>query len=278
MRQLFAPDVIRAFQRQRTHTPATAGEIIQKLAPPLLKHNSKDALIVIVKDRNKGLYFSNLENQPGVKIVPFNQLRPIVRDAGNANVSTADPSPPTSTDTPQEGYTAAEVEAVTRTQRLWRSSYRKIKDRRSYMQRPDARAIAHFIFLGAQCPDRLSTTNKVAIRALLVSYGVAASLRLSGARDTLSKLHKDAMTCAEEVEISTDLFASVDDILCRNRDVEALLKNVEDKMPEESLTGLVKEGVLSVLEKEMKVVEKILVQAEEIMLQARKMLEVVSHK
>lgn len=252
--------------------------MIQRLAPPLLKHNSKDALIVIVKDRTKGLYFSNLEDQPGVKTVPFDQLRSNVPDAGDANASAADPSPSTSTEAPQQEYTAAETEAITRIQRSWRSCYRKIKDRRSYMQRPEARAIAHFISLGAQCPATLSFIDKVAFRALLISKGVLTSLKLADARDTLSKLHKDAMTCAEEVEISTELFASVDDVLHRNRDVETLLKNVEEKTSEEYLTDLVREGVLSVLETQMKDVEKTLVQAEELMLQARKMLDTVSHK
>lgn len=278
MRQIFTPNAIRAFRRQKTHTPATAGEMLQGLAPPLLKLNSKDALIVIVKDRTKGLYFSNLEDQPGVKTVPFDQLRSNVPDAGNANVSAADPSPSTSTDAPQQEYTVAETEASTKIQRSWRSCYRKIKDRRSYMQRPDARAITHFISLGAQCPATLSFVDKVAFRALLISKGVSTSLKLAGAREALSKLHRDAMTCAEEVEISTELFASVDDVLHRNRDVEALLKNAEEKISEEYLGGLVKEGVLSVLETQMKDIEKTLVQAEEIMLQARKMLDTVSHQ
>ena len=101
------------------------------------------------------------------------------------------------------------------------------------------------------------------------------SLRLAEARDSLSKLQGDAMACVEKVEISTGVFESIDDIVRRNSQVEALLIQADEKMSDACIMELVKTGVLPALEKAMKDVQNIVLEAEQGMLETRKSLDAV---
>ena len=264
----FGYDFVRAYHF-RSPTPL---EIVPKLAPSFLNYNGKDALVVVIKDRSKGSPFFKIEHQTGTKTVSFDQLCP------RTPIPAASPDLPSSTPTEdlQEEYTPAERETITKFQRLWRSYSRKIKNRRSYMQLPEARAIAHFISLGTECPPALRFIDGVAFRNTLVSKGVAMSLRLAVARDTLSKLQKDAMRCVDNAELGIEMFQTIDDVLHRNIQVETLLRSVEEKMSDECIEGVVKMGVLTVLAKAMKDVEDMVAEAEQVMLETRNMVDAVS--
>ncbi len=251
--------------------------ITPKLASALLNCNGKDALTLVIKDRGSSSPFSNLESQPGVKTVSFNEICP--RTSTPTAIDTPAETPSfTSTEDPKEEYSLAETEAAVRIQRLWRLVSRRIKDRRAYMKLPEARAIAYLISLGAQCPDSLTFIERTAFRDTLIAKGVAMSFRVAAARDTLSRLQKDAMMCAEKVEISTGLFESVDDMLHRNSQVEATLKKAEEQMSDEQLEGLVRDGVVSMLEKAMEEVEGVVAEAERVMCETWKLIEAVSRK
>ena len=249
--------------------------ITAKLGPSFLRYNGKDCLVVVIKHQTKDIKFPGLEHQPGVKSVSFDHVCPRTRTSA-ATPALADIPRSTSTGFSQQEYTTAETEGITKIQRLWRSCYRKIKDRRSYMQLPEARAVARFIALGAKCPATLDFVDRVALRGILISQGAATSLKLAEVRGTLSRLQEDAIACAEKVEISTQLFEYVDDILCRNRDVEALLGKAEEKMSEHYLVGLVKDGVPSMLEKTLKDIEDVILDIERDMLETRSMIDAVS--
>ena len=273
---MFARDSIRAFKQLKVGTHATGGLIVQKLAPQLLKHESgKDAIAVIIKDRSKGLHFSNLEGQPGVKTLPFDQLRPHAPNTPDATVST-DPPLPASIENPQGEYTKAEQDAVAKIKQVWLSCSPKIKRRRSYISDPECRAIARYFNMSASCPATTELRDRIAMRRLLVSRGVSLRLRLDAGRESLSRLQRDAMACVENVEVSVGVFESVDGILGRNREVELLLKRAEENMSEESLMGLVKDGVLSALEKALKNVEDVIAEIERSLLETRKMIDAVS--
>ncbi len=268
---VFEFDFVRA-KHLRSHNPA---EIALKLAPSFSQYNGKDCLTVVIKDQNKRSQFSSLENQRGVKTVLFDQLCPQIPTPA-VTLDSAENFPSPSTDALQEEYTPAEMEAIMKFQRLWRTCSRKIKDRRSYMQLPEARAIAHFISLGAELPATLTFIDSVAFRDALISKGVAMSLRLGVARDTLSNLQKDAMTCVDKVDINAGLFESIDDVLHRNGQTETLLKGADRKISDECIMGVVKMGVLAVMEKVMKDFEDIVTKAEQDLLETRKMLDSVS--
>ena len=269
--ETFGYDFVRA-HHFRGPTPY---DITAKLEPSFLRYSGKDCLVVVIKHHIKDTRFPRLEHQPGVKSVSFDHICPPTPTSATTPALTDNP-PSTSTDSSQQEYTTAELEAITKIQRLWRSCHRKVKDRRSYMQLPEARAVARFIALGAKCPATLSFVDRVALRGLLIAQGVAASLKLADVRGTLSKLQEDAMSCAEYVDISTQLFESVDEVLGRIRDVDALLGKAEEKMSEGYLEGLIKEGRASDLEKALNEVESVIANIEQSMLETRKMISTVS--
>ena len=267
---------MREFKQLKVVTHTTPGLIFQKLAPQLLKNEeSKDAVAVIVKDRSKGLHFANLEGQPGVKTVPFDQLCPLPQNVQDANVST-DTALPTSIENQQGEYTKAETDAVAKIKQVWRSVSAKIKRRRSYISDPECRAIARFFNMSASCPGTMERRDRKTMRRLLVLQAVSLRLRLGAGREALSRLQADAMACVENVEVGVEVFESIDGILGRNREVEPVLRKAEERMCEEDLKGLVQEGLLSKLEKALNDVEDLLVGMERDMRDTRVMIEKVS--
>ena len=233
----------------------------------------------MIRDRTKGSPFYILEHQPGVRTVAFDQLYPSVPTPAAAGIPSEQTLPlahPDDADAVDGQYSAEETEAMIKIQRLWRSVSTKIKARRSYVSVPLCQATTRFFNLGAQCPDSVHGGARKAIRRLLLSQGVRLALRLDGAKELLSRLQDDAMSCIVNVEIDQGVDKSVDEILCGNRDVEDLLGKAEGNMSEEYLEGLVKEGGVSDLEKALNEVEDVIVKIEQSMLQTRKMIDAVS--
>ena len=275
--KVFEYDFIKAFHlRSRT-----SDELTQRLATSLQKYNGKDALVIVIKDRKKRHAFLNLEGQPGVRTLSFEILCPpaptstATSDSAGQNALSASAG---GLHGAHDQYSPAETEATNKIQRIWRSVSVKIKNRRSYVSIPECRATARLFNLGAQNPDIVNAGDRKAIRRLLLSHGVALSLRLETAKELLSKLQEDTMTCIEKVDISQAVEKSVDDVLCRNGDVEALLLKAEGNMSDECVARVVETGVLSVLEKALKDVEGVLAEAEQGMLETRGMLDVMAPK
>ena len=272
MGQVFEYPFIKAFYL-RSRTPV---ELTQKLAPSFAKYYGKDALVVVIKDRKKGAAFSILERQSSVRTVSFNELCP------PAPASTAAENPINqscigpSTDDVHERYTTADTDAIIKIQRLWRSCSVKIESRRSYVSLPEFRATTRLFNMGAQCAAAMKLRDRIAVQRLLLLQCVPLCLRLGAAREQLSKIQQDAMTCVENVEISTESFESVDNVLHRNGEAETLLRKAEEKMSDACIVEVVKMGVLPMLEKAMKDVQKLVVEAELGMLETRKILDAVS--
>lgn len=271
--QVFEYDLIKAFHvRSRT-----TDELTQKLAPSLAKSNGKDALVVVIKDRNKSPAFAHLEHQPGVTTVAFDHLCPRPRNSAAADDSPYQSTLPTSADGAQEQYSTAETEAMIKIQRLWRSCSVKINRRRSYVSVPVHRATARFFNLGAQCFATVTSGNWKAILKLCMSHGVALSLRLDSATGLLSKLQEDAMTCIENVEISPGVDRSVDYVLGLNRDVDVLLQKAKVMISDGVLAAVVQLGDVSLLEGVMMDVEALVAEAECGLLETEKIIVAVSN-
>ena len=273
--QVFEYDFIKAYHL-RSRTP---NDLTLRLPASFAKYNGKDALVVVIRNRTKGSPFHNLEHQPGVRTVTFDQLYPSIPTPAAAGISSEQPldsAPVDGADAADDQYSAEETEAMIKIQRLWRSVSAKIKTRRSYVSIPLCRATARFFNLGAQCPDSVHGGTRNAIRKVLLSQGVGLALRLDGAKGLLSELQEDAMRCIVDVEIDRGVDQSVDEILCRTRDVEALLGEAEDKMSEDCLVGLVMDGVRSSLEKAFTDVNFLMVEIEESMQETRRMIGMVS--
>ena len=271
--QVFEYEVIKAFHLRSL----TATELIQRLVPSLARYNGKDALVVVIKDRKKGLAFSNLEDLPGVKTIPFDQLCP-PKSAATTNSANQEVQPASDDDAlvTHDQYSAAETKAAITIQSAWRSISFKIKKRRSYVSVPENRATVRFFKLGAQCATAVTSGDQKAICKLLVMRGVALSLKLDTATSLLSNLQEDVMTCIENVDLDQETDKSVDDILSGKNNVEALLDKAEQKLSDESISEAVKMGMLPELEKAMKDIEEIILEAEQAMLSTRKMIEELS--
>lgn len=245
--------------------------------PPFLEHDSKDSLVVVVKDRKIGAVFLNLEGQPGVKTLPFDQLWPAIPKATDFEHSVK-ALPSHSAVTLEGECPKAEKAAVAKIEQLWLSCSPKISRRRSYISHPECRAITRLFNMAACWPDTMTFRDRKAIRKVLVTQGVSLSMRLAAARDVLARLQKHAMSCVDTGDSSMEVFESVDVILGRIRENEPLLKKAEEKMSEEYLAGLVKLGELSVLEKGMKDVEPVIVETEQNLLETKKMVDAVLRK
>ena len=264
---VFNYDFVRAYHL-RTSDPA---EIAPKLASSFSRYNGKDALTVVIKDRKKRSPFSKLEQQYGVSTILFDQLRPQIPTLAPAQVFAK--FVPTSADPLHEEYTKVETQAASKIQEFWRAYSHKMKLRRLYMQLPEARAIAHFISLGAECPATLRFIDRVAFREVLISKGVAVSLRLVLARGVLTSSQKDAMACLDKAELRTGLLESVDAVLRRNLQADTLLREAEERISDKRIVEFVKDGVRSILEEKMGMVEDILVAAERILTETGEILD-----
>ena len=269
--QVFEYDFVKAFQL-KSRTP---GSLIYNLAPSLAKYNGKDALLVVIKDRKNSHAFSNLEHQHDVETIPFNQLcpqAPAVIETSNHQCAL-----PNSTDGGQEHYSAAETDAVTRIQRLWRSCSSKIERRRSYVSTHEHRAIARLFNSSTHCPATTALGDQKAIRKLLVLQGVSLSLRLLASQEILSNLQTDSMAFIENVEVSLGMLESVDIALGRSREAEALLNEAERELSDERLDELVKCGLLHNVEDSMEKAEAALVKAEKYLKESREILDALSN-
>lgn len=270
--QVFEYKFIKAFHL-RSLNPS---ELTLRLAPSLARYNGKDALVVVIKDGIKGSAFSHLEHQPGVRTIPLEQLCPPVTVSAPGNTSGAQETLLQTTDDAKEQYSMGETNGIITIQRLWRSVSRKINKRRAYVSILECRATARFFNLSARVPSTINIRDQKAFRRLLVLQGAAMYLRLETAKESLSTLQQDVMTCIEKVEIDTGLLESVDDMLHRNSQVEALLKQAEEELSDECLQRLVREGVLSMLEKTMKDVKELMAKAEESMSETREMVDMMA--
>ena len=267
---VFEYSFVRAYHL-KTSDPA---EIAPKLASSFSRYNGKDSLIVVIKDRKKRSPYYKIQQHYGLSSLLFDQLRPQIptpvpaQDFAEFSATSADLS--------HEEYTKFETQAASKIQDFWRAYSHKLKNRRLYMQLPEARAIAHFISLGAECPPTLNFIGGLAFREVLISKGVAMSLRLALARGVLSSSQKDAMECLDKAEMSMGLLESVDDVLCRNLQADTLLRKAEERMLDKRILEVVKVGVLSILEEEMQVVEDIVVAAEKILTETSEILDAAS--
>ena len=87
----------------------------------------------------------------------------------------------------------------------------------------------------------------------------------------------DIISLVHSITVALKAFdESVDAILCHNREAEALLNKAEEKMSDLCLVELVNQGVLSLLEEELKAVEGTMAKVEQSMLETRKMIDAVS--
>lgn len=271
VKKVFEYDFVRAYYL-RNPNPA---KVALKLALSFSRYNGKDALLIVTKDPKKGSPFSELEHQPGVKTVLFEQLCPTTPILTNSYPSDG-LSSSTAADALKEEYTPAETEAIIKIQRVWRSCSSKIGRRRSYISTPEYRATARLFNWSTHYPATTTLEDRRAIQKLLVLQGVSLSLRLLASQELLSSLQTNSMAFIESVEVSVGLYESIDMALCRNGEAAIFLDEAEGEMSDERLNELVKSGLLHNVEDSMEKTESVLVKAEGCLKESQEILDAMS--
>ena len=109
--------------------------------------------------------------------------------------------------------------------------------------------------------------------------GAPLSLKLDSAKGLLAQLQEDMMRCIEEIDLGQGVDdKSVDDILCRNREVEASLRKASEYLSDGSVVEVVTMRDVSELKKLIDDVEGIVSVAEECLKENRKMMSELSRK
>jgi len=235
-------------------------ELNQQLALAFTKYNGKDNLVVVVKDPTRVSALACLKRQPGVKMVPFQQLFPPTQ------VAVADTSAGIPSDSPTTGqemqYSPEETEAINKIQRFWRFYSIRLSKNRTHMLLPKSQAISRFVQLCTQIPPTIGVPHQIAIRALLFTEGVALCLKLDTVQVAARKLQKDAIECVEHVEIAEGIDEAVDRILSGSREVDALVEEVKGMLSEDALVSLLRQGNLLDVQRVCREVDSMLQEAE----------------
>ncbi|KAI9731582.1 MAG: hypothetical protein M1834_004702 [Cirrosporium novae-zelandiae] len=242
----------------------TVEELCEKLARSFVAYNSKNALVLVARDTEKPNTFSNLLKKFRVKTVAMNLLcgmRPTEPHTGfHSSISTE----------PTEQYLKSEIEAVTKIQQFWRSRFSKLKAFRIFKQKPEAKAVAFFIALGAY----KSTT--LPIRVILVSQGVDLHLQLANAQKTLYELRKRIIAHTNDARLSIDRFDSLDEVLQRLPNIDDKLESAAEKMSRDHLTKQIERGNLAELQETLRDVEDIVNNVEDDMREENEVVNKIS--
>ena len=201
-------------------------ELVKNLANSLAEYEGKNPLVIISEDPRQ---LNKFPKSAGVKMRSMNDILTLMKRKTVSEVTNGKSSSDSNTD---ENYTLAETEAVRRIQKFWRSRIPKLKQHREYMQSPEAKVIGSFIALSSRRP------TSIAIKALLVTRGVALYLRFPKLRESIAEQHKAIMSSIMKTEISDQLSGTLDEALRLNGQVNEKLKTAMDLMSEKRLGAL----------------------------------------
>lgn len=168
-----------------------------------------------------------------VSLDSLNLLRPTGPSAGHLAASTSS----------DDQYPEHEIIKI---QKFWRFYFPKLQATRAFSERPEAKAAAFFIAIGAQ------TSATVAMRAVLVSRGVHVYLALATVRNTWDDLRKRAIACFNNPRMPDTLFDSLDRAREQLDCIEGLLGDASEKLSKDHLIGQIERGSLPELRKALK--------------------------
>lgn len=236
-------------------------ELNQQLALAFTKYNGKDNLVVVVKDPTRVSALACLKRQPGVKMVPFQQLfpSPTQTAATDIPVGTVLMSSPIS---PKMQYSPKETEAIIKIQRFWRFYSIRLSKNRTHMLLPKSQATSRFVQICTQIPPAIEVRHQIAIRGRLFTEGVALCLKLDALHVAARKLQKEAMECVEHVEIAEGIDEAVDKFLSGSREVDALVDNAKGMLSDDALVSLLRQGNLLDVQRVCREVGSMLQEAE----------------
>ena len=246
-------------------------ELGQKLTRSFQHYKGKDALLLVVNHGKMCRGFSKLT----VKKVALDQLCPPPVPLMAATGPTSSPATPPSSDISQRQYTHVEIDAALVLQHRLPFWCKVVKEKRERKSTAEGQAMPRFIGLGKNCAEPL---KRVAIRGILTTVGVEASLKLGRVKEALILLQKDVIDCIEHVELSQGLDEIVDSILTHKRDAEALVALATEKTSDTFLEALVRAGVAFEVQQAVLEVEDLLQKAERAMDNARKAIDTIPNR
>lgn len=262
-KKVFSYPSVRAFELQG----CPLDKLGHKLASIFANYQGRNALVIVPKSQSQH-HMAALQKQPNVKTMTIEYFRSLMLPS-IITISSTNPTSNTEAEKTEQ-YSATEINAIRKIQECWRSWIPRIKQHRLHMQTPEAQVVARFVSLSKQCSANLPT------RKLLVSNGVAAQMDVVAKQLALSEQKKTAIACTEDLELPTESYESVDNILHHIGRLENSLKEAARIMSEEHMLRLIGEGNLSNLEDAVREVEGIIRDAEEGTLNVRRMIGDVS--
>lgn len=237
-------------------------ELVKSLAISLAEYEGKNPLVIISEDSRQ---LNKFPQRAKVKIQSMNDILTRMKRNTFSEVTSDQTSSNLDID---EKYTQAEIEAVCRIQNFWRSRIPKLKQRREYIQSPEAKAIEFFIALSSRRP------NSVAFKALLVTRGVALSLGFPKLREKIAEQHKIIMSSIMNTELPDQLGETLDAALRLNSQANEQLKIAMDHMSEERLGPLMSQESLR---NSLDLVEKAIGEIEQGIHEAKGMIDEVQY-
>lgn len=228
-------------------------------------YEDKNLLVIVSRDLSKDLHQKNLSSkfrkEAGVTTRSIDDVHSLMIRSTLDN--TAGKTPDITVD---EKYAKVEIEAASRIQIFWRSIVPKFKLRQQYIMSPKAQAIQFYIDMG------LRHSAPIELRALLVSRGVEAHLRLPILRDSITEQRKATMSCVIDGEISDQSSQILDNALQMISQLDHSLDTAVEGMSEGNLGKFLSRGMLSNVQGAMKVMEKTIKDVEEGVVKVRDMI------
>jgi len=263
MRKVFRCSSIRADHLEHKNPD----ELGQKLPSSFAMYEGKNPLVIVSNEPRQSQSFGKFQNEAGVTTCSMDDVRSIMIHPTSPDTTAGKTSSSTILD---EKFTQAETKAVGRIQNFWRSSIPKVKLRREYMRSSEAQAIQLYIDLGSRY------SAPVALRALLVSRGVAAYLRFPVLQDLVAEQHKITMSYVMDADVSDQSNETLGDALQLVSQLSCSLEKAVEQMSEEVLGKLLSGGMLPNIQDAMDFVEKAIEDTEKGILKAKKMIDEVS--
>lgn len=157
-------------------------ELTHSLTRVLARYEQRNALVIVSRNPQQVAPLTDIQRRAGVTIRSMDEIfalmRPSISSEPSMGALTSDVLPP-----------GRETQAIRQIQTWWRSRIPQVRQRRTYMESQDAKAIQFFIDLGTR------HHAPIALRAILVSQGVAVYLQISAFREQIAQLRQRIMSC-----------------------------------------------------------------------------------
>ena len=204
--------------------------------PSFRLYDEKNTLVEVARDPKKRDDSTTLSMQKGIKTMTLVDLRSLLKKPAIKATNPQAESVITNTEQ-SEQYTAAEIKALSKLQRRWKSWFPCIDYRRAWLQTTEGQVVARYIGLGSKYLVLWPVPHP--IRRILVQYGIAAQTKLTDTRRALSARYEQVMATLEQIDTADETSEALDNAISGLRKLDKSLKVTEEHMSDENLRRLV---------------------------------------